>query len=101
MQAPVLVSPLSRRRIIAAFAVAIMIDALQIALGPLGWFAADQGLDVLAMIVTTALLGFHPLLLPSFILELLPVADMLPTWTACVGLVVMLKRKHARIGGPP
>jgi hypothetical protein len=45
-------------------------------------------LDVIALIATTRLLGFHPLLLPTFILELVPVIDMLPTWTGCVALVV-------------
>jgi hypothetical protein len=45
------------------------------------------------MVVITALLGFHPLLLPTFILELFPLADMLPSWTVAVALVVSLRRK--------
>jgi hypothetical protein len=36
------------------------------------------------------LIGFHPLLLPTSVLEFLPLADMLPTWTGCVAIVVAL-----------
>jgi hypothetical protein len=39
-------------------------------------------------------IGFHPLLLPTFVLELLPVTDLLPTWTGCVALIVALRRKQ-------
>ena len=67
---------------------------IQLILGPIGWVAADAAVDVAAMIVTSRLLGFHPLLLPTFVLELLPVADLLPTWTGCVALVVVLRKKQ-------
>ena len=83
---------LTRSRMIAAFAVAITADLVQVILGPLGWTFADEIIDVLAMGLTIWLLGFHPLLLPTFIVELIPVIDMLPTWTGCVAAVVMLKR---------
>src|SRR6266404_2818110 len=91
MQTGLRVSLFSRRHIAAALAVAIVIDGLQVLLGPLGWVGFDQILDLMAMILTTALIGFHPLLLPSFLLELVPVADMLPTWTVCVAIVVALR----------
>ena len=91
---------LTPRRIWAAFIVAIVIDTLQVVLGPLGWAFLDQGLDLVAMLPTIGLIGFHPLLLPSFLLELLPVFDMLPTWTACVALVVALRRKQAHAPAP-
>jgi hypothetical protein len=48
-------------------------------LGPLGWAGADEILDVAAMILIWRAIGFHPLLLPIFVLELLPLTDMLPT----------------------
>jgi len=93
---------LTRRRVIAAFAVAITADALQLALGPVGWLFADEILDVVATILTWRLIGFHPLLLPTFIVEFLPVADMLPTWTGCVAIVVALrKRQQGRTMDPP
>jgi hypothetical protein len=40
------------------------------------------------------------LLLPSFVLEFIPLADMLPTWTGCVALVVAL-RKREQVGTSP
>ena len=75
-----------------AFAVAVVVDATQIFLGPLGWSFADEALDVVAMVVTMWLLGFHLLLLPTFAIEVVPVLDALPTWTGCVGIVVARRR---------
>lgn len=86
---------LTRSRIRSAYAVAIATDALQFALGPFGWAGSDEVLDIMAMIVTTKLLGFHPLLLPTFVIELFPIADVLPTWTGCVALVIALRKRQA------
>ena len=85
---------LTRRRIGAALVLAGLADALQIILGPAGWFFFDEIIDVLTMIAMTLLVGFHPLLLPTFIIEIVPVVDMLPTWTACAAAVVMLRRRQ-------
>ena len=76
-----------------ALAVAVVTDALQFALGPLGWFIIDQGLDTVAMVLTTWILGFHLLLLPTFVVKLVPVAEELPTWTACVIAVIALRKR--------
>lgn len=86
---------LTRGRIRSAYGVAIVTDALQFLLGPFGWAGSDEVLDVIAAILTTRLLGFHPLLLPTFLIELFPIADVLPTWTGCVALVVAMKKKQA------
>ena len=94
---------LTRRRIALAIALAALADALQIGLGPLGWVFLDEIIDVLAMLATTFLIGFHPLLLPTFIVEFIPVVDMLPTWTGCVVAVAMLRRRQPPAGSaaPP
>ncbi len=84
----------SRRRAVLVMAIALALDGLQIALGPLGWTFADEVLDVIGLAAFSLLLGFHPLLLPTFIVELAPVMDMLPTWTACVGAVLMLRKRR-------
>jgi hypothetical protein len=91
---------LTRKRIWFAFAVAALTDSAQLLLGPLGWAFVDEGLDVIAMVLTTAAIGFHMLLLPTFVIELVPLADMLPTWTGCTAAVVMLRRK-AQAQPPP
>ena len=94
---PVWLRPkLTPARMGAAFAVAIVSDAVQLLLGPIGWFWPDQVIDVLATIATTLLIGFHPLLLPTFILELVPLVGMVPTWTGCVAAVVALRRRQQR-----
>jgi hypothetical protein len=91
---------LTRSRISAAYGAAVATDVLQFVLGPFGWAFSDEILDVIGMIITTRLLGFHPLLLPTFVLELLPVSDMLPTWTGCVALVVAMRKRHPRRPSP-
>jgi hypothetical protein len=72
--------------------VAATADILQWCFGPFGWAGADQVIDVVAMALTWWLLGFHPLLLPTALIELIPVVDWLPTWTGCV-LLVIARRK--------
>ncbi len=87
--------PLTRARVWTAYAVAIATDVIQIVLGPFGWLAVDEALDVITMIVISRTIGFDVLLLPTFAVEFLPFTDMLPTWTAAVALVLRLRR-HAR-----
>ena len=92
---------LNWRRVGCAFAVAIAADAIQVFLGPLGWTFFDEIIDVITMILLCVLIGFHPLFLPTFLLEVIPIVDMLPTWSACVALVVALRRKRTSGSGTP
>ena len=85
---------LTRNRVRLAYGTAVVADATQLLLGPLGWPFADDIVDVIAMVLLWRIVVFHPLLLPTFALELVPVADMLPTWTACVALVLALRRRN-------
>ncbi len=94
------VPELTKPRIWFAFSVAVITDTAQLLLGPLGWAFVDEGLDVVAMVLTSGAIGFHMLLLPTFVIELVPLADMLPTWTGCTAAVVML-RKKAQAQSPP
>jgi hypothetical protein len=80
-----------------AYAVAATIDVAQFLLGPFGWAGFDEILDAIAMVVVSRLLGFHPLLLPTFVLEFVPFTDMLPTWTGCVALVVRARRRQGLV----
>jgi hypothetical protein len=88
-------------RIIIALAVAIIADSLQFVLGPLGWAFGDQAIDVIALGLTTWAIGFHVLLLPTFVVEIFPVIDMLPTWTACVIAVIALRKRDQNAAAPP
>ena len=87
---------LTRSRIAVALGAAIVADIVPIVLGPFGWLWLDEIVDVIAAIVTSLAIGFHPLLLPTFIVELVPFVDMLPTWTGCVAAVVALRRAEIR-----
>ena len=85
--------PLTWLRVALALAVAVVADSLQFLTGPLGWVGADQAIDVVVMLLTSWIIGFHWLLLPTFAMELVPVLDELPTWTACVAAVIALRKR--------
>jgi len=92
---------LTRGRIWTAYGIAIAADVVQWLLGPLGFALPDQAVDVAAAVALSATLGFHPLFLPAFVLEFLPIADLLPTWTGCVALVIALRRRQGLVEPPP
>jgi hypothetical protein len=92
---------LTRTRIVLALAVAVFADGLQLLLGPLGWVLGDQAIDCVAMVLTSWTIGFHILLLPTFVVELVPVLEDLPTWTACTIAVIALRRHEQRQSPPP
>lgn len=84
---------LTRRRMALALVIALAADALQI---PTQFTPPVQGIiDVVAMILTSLALGFHVLLLPTFVIELFPIVDMAPTWTGCVLAVIALRRNRS------
>ncbi|MEY2427450.1 MAG: hypothetical protein QOJ40_335 [Verrucomicrobiota bacterium] len=93
---------LTRRNVILAFAIAGIADLVQIpitAAATTGLFSipgelADLLVDCIVMVATTRLLGFHWVLLPSFLLEAIPGPDLLPTWTSSVAYVVWRRRKE-------
>lgn len=95
---------LTRRRIWLAYGIALCADGLQFILaplGPAGWIFIDDVIDVVAMLLLTLVLGFHPFFIPSFIAELIPVVDMLPTWTGCTALVIATRRRRATPAATP
>jgi hypothetical protein len=92
---------LPRWRTILAVMVAVAADGLQIMLLPAAWTFVQSAVDVVAMGLTIWLLGFHLLLLPTFVLEIVPWVDMLPTWTGCVLAVLALRRRNQTTPPPP
>ena len=94
---------LTGARMAFAITVAVAADALQwllAAFGPVGFFL-DEAIDVVAMMLTIRTVGFHLLLLPTFVLEFIPLAGLLPTWTGCVMAVIALRKSEQRSGNPP
>ena len=84
-----------------AMILAIIVDALQIAVFPL--FAegvlspADDILDFGMAAVLVHLLGWHWEFLPSFFAKLVPGVDLVPLWTLAVASVYR-KSKQAAVG---
>jgi hypothetical protein len=98
---PTVVSNPSPRRIWAARAIAVAADLTQIALFPAFAEGAlspiNDVVDLAVAAALTALIGWHWVFLPSFLSELIPTWDLLPTWTAAVWYVT----GGAASGGPP
>jgi hypothetical protein len=87
---------LSRARVVTAVTVAAGADLLQIILLPVAWTFVQEAIDVVVMLITMGLLGFHLLLLPTFVVELFPLLDLAPTWTGCVVAVIALRKRAGR-----
>ena len=83
-----------RRRI--AFTIAIAADLLQCAAFPLFMSGAisafDDVLDVIVAVALLRLIGWHWALLPAFVAEIVPFADLVPTWTVAVWLATRRRR---------
>ena len=95
------VPPLTRPRMVAAIAIAVAGDGLQLLFAEFGWFGPDQAIDCVAMVLISRLIGFHVLLLPTFVVELVPLLDDLPTWTACTAAVIALRKREQHQAPPP
>jgi len=79
-----------------ALAVAVAADGLQLLLAGLGWLGLDQAIDCVAMVLISWLIGFHVLFLPTFVVELIPLVEDLPTWTACTAAVIVLRKREQK-----
>jgi len=90
----------SRRRVLLARGLAAGADALQIFLFPLfgeGFASpADWVLDGLMALALTKLVGFHWSYLPGAALELVPGADLAPSWTAAAFLATRREREPGK-----
>jgi hypothetical protein len=79
---------LSPRRIWLARGVAIAADAIQLAVFPafIGGAVSpfDDLFDIVVAGILTLLVGWHIAFIPSFIVKLVPVADLAPTWTMAI-----------------
>lgn len=89
-------SPLDRARLRLAWAVALVVDGVQIAAeattGPVGWFIG-AGLDVVALVLLWRLVGFHWAFLPSFLTEWIPGLNMAPFWSVALGVATRGRTK--------
>ena len=79
------VPPISARRIWLARGIAVIADVVQIALMPLvaeGIASPiNDVIDVIVAGILILLVGWHIAFIPSFLIKMLPFADLAPTWT--------------------
>jgi hypothetical protein len=78
--------PLSKARIRTALVLAVIVDALQIAVQATGPFQVllDWPLDLATALVMLGLVGFHWAFIPTVFAEAVPWLDVVPTWTLSV-----------------
>lgn len=76
------------RRVRTARIIAIAADVVQLAFFPAfvgGWVSPiNNALDVAVAIVMVRLVGWHFAFLPTFVAEMVPGVDLVPTWTMAV-----------------
>jgi hypothetical protein len=91
-----------RRRIFAARALAVVADAVQIALVPIFAEGAasvvNDVLDVVVGLTLVILVGWHWVFLPAFVAELVPVIDLAPTWT--IAVLIATRGRHEPAPSP-
>lgn len=82
-----------------AWMIALGADALQVAAFPLfaegGASPFDSVLDVLVAFLMIRMLGWHWAFLPSMLVEVMPGADLFPTWSAALLFVTRDRMKSA------
>lgn len=81
----------------AALLAAIAADVVQIALFPLfieGAFSPlDATVDVVMCVLLFRIFGWSYVILPTFIVELLPIATEIPSWTAATLFLINRRNK--------
>jgi len=100
---------LTRKRIIIAYAVAVVADLIEFPISAAEFSVVGAGagefaafvVDAIVFGVMTKLLGFHWMFLPSFCVEVIPGLDLLPTWVGCVFLVVRQRKKTQNVNVAP
>jgi hypothetical protein len=88
---------LTPRRILIARGVAVLVDLVQWALLPAELTPLNNGIDVATAVAMVGLVGWHWAFLPTFLAELVPFVDLVPTWT----LAVMFATRGRAVAGPP
>jgi hypothetical protein len=78
-----LAPPLTTQRIWLARGLAVLVDIVQ--LHPaLEVPPFNQAVDVATALALTWLVGWHWAFLPTFVVEMVPLVDLVPTWTVAV-----------------
>jgi hypothetical protein len=94
------VNTIGTNKIRAARIIAVTADLLQIVLFPLfgeGFISPlADALDLVVCGLLTALVGWHFAFLPSFMVKVVPVLDLAPTWTIAI-LLATRQKANSRV----
>ncbi len=84
-------------RVQLARVVAVAVDLAQFALLPAELTPLNNAVDVLTAVAMVSLVGWHWAFLPTFLAELVPFVDLVPSWT----LAVMFATRGTGAPGTP
>jgi hypothetical protein len=92
---------LTPRRVWIARAVAVLVDLVQWGLLPASLTPLNGAIDVATGLAMVALVGWHWAFLPTFLAELVPFMDLVPTWTLAVAFATRGRAAPAPALPPP
>ena len=87
---------LTPRRVWIARALAVLVDLSQVALLPAELTPLNNAIDVATAIAMLSLVGWHWAFVPTFLAEMVPFVDLVPSWTLAVVIAT-----RGRVGAPP
>jgi len=87
---------LTPRQAWTARGLALLVDLAQWALLPAALTPLNNVIDVATGLALIALVGWHWAFLPTFLAELVPFVDLVPSWTLAVAIAT-----RGRISPPP
>ena len=87
---------LTPRQAWTARGIAVLVDLAQWALLPAALTPLNNAVDVATGLALVALVGWHWAFLPTFLAELVPFVELVPSWTLAV-----LIATRGRIAEPP
>ena len=88
---------LTPRRVWIARALAVLVDLSQVALLPAELTPLNNAIDVATAIAMLSLVGWHWAFVPTFLAEMIPFVDLVPSWT----LAVMIATRGQVAAAPP
>jgi len=89
------------RRILIARLIAVAVDLAQFALLPAELTPLNNVVDVLTGLAMLVLVGWHWAFLPTFLAELVPFVDLVPSWTLAVMFATRGQKAPEPPGAPP
>jgi hypothetical protein len=89
------------RRILIARVIAVAVDLAQYALLPTELTPLNNAVDVLTGIAMLSLVGWNWVFLPTFLAELVPFVDLVPSWTLAVMFATRGQTPPGAPGAPP